>query len=206
MNPTNPLRLEPLTNKSLKLFRDLLGSSDFGGCFCAVWTSYGQDWTKRCNDPAQPNYFTTERLVNQGHHVGYLVFDNDELVGWTGSGPKTAFPQLETKLGSRLSSFSPKTWSVGCLAVPETHRGKKLSERIVAALILEARIHNSEVVEAYPIRPFHEPRIFRGTHSLYQRMGFEEVGSEKDGEFDIVLMRLPFPPDSSDESSSKEWS
>ena len=46
-------------------------------------------------------------------------------------------------------------------------------------------------LEAYPTRPFHEPRVFRGTYRLYQRLGFSEVGVDKDGEHEIVLMNLP---------------
>ena len=42
---------------------------------------------------------------------------------WTGSGPKTAFPLLKTKLASRLSDFSEKIWTVGCMAVSATFRG-----------------------------------------------------------------------------------
>lgn len=132
------LRLTPLVESLLPQFRTLLGANDFGGCFCAVWTSFGEDWSSRCGDPAQPNYFITEANVRKGRHVGYLVHENEELVGWTGSGPKTSFPWLESKLGSRLSPFSEKTWSVGCLAVPERHRGRNLSQRIVEAVIREA--------------------------------------------------------------------
>ncbi len=46
-------------------------------------------------------------------------------------------------------------------------------------------------LESYPVRPFHEPRVFRGTYQLYKRLGFAEVGSENDGDYEIVLMRLP---------------
>lgn len=102
------MRLEALTVDKLDTFRTLLGSSDFGGCFCAVWTSYGDDWVQRCKDKSQPNFFITKKNVEDGRHAGYLVYDGPDLVGWTGSGPKTEFPWLKTKLGSRLSEFSER--------------------------------------------------------------------------------------------------
>jgi GNAT superfamily N-acetyltransferase len=185
------LTLQPLKEETLGIFKELLGSSEFGGCFCAVWTSHGDDWIARCHDKSQPNFLITEKNVLEGRHVGYLVYQGNDLIGWTGSGPKIAFPFLKTKLGSRLSDFSPKTWSIGCLAVKEAFRGKGLSDLIIQSVIDEATAKGADTLEAYPIKPFHEPRIFRGTYELYKRLGFVECGSEKDGEYEIVLMNCP---------------
>lgn len=184
------IELKKLTSHDKEAFRELLGGTDFGGCFCAVWTNHGVDWSARCADPAQPNFHTTAKNLDDGRHVGYLVYLNDQLVGWTGSGPKTSFPLLKTKLGSRLSPSKQNIWSIACLAVPAKFRGKNISEKIVNAVIEEARSLGASSVEAYPVRPFHEPRIFRGTPSLYQRLGFKELGSEKDGDHEVLLVEL----------------
>lgn len=185
------LRLQSLTPDRLDIFRALLGSDDFGGCFCAVWTSYGDDWVDRCKDKAQPNFLITKKNIEAGKHVGFLVYDGDHLIGWTGSGPKTDFPFLKTKLGSRLSNFSSEIWSVGCLAVKATCRGKGIAGSIVKAVAEEAGKNGATGVEAYPTRPFHEPRVFRGTYQMYKRLGFGEVAFDKDGDYEIVLMNLP---------------
>jgi hypothetical protein len=182
------IQLKALTVENLDAFRNLLGSSEFGGCFCAVWTSFGEDWQKRCSDRSQPNYFQTAKDLESGRQVGYLVYSGKQLVGWTGSGPKTSFPLLKTKLGSRLSTFSNKAWSIGCLAVASEFRVKNLSEKIVCAVLREAQERGAKVVEAYPVRPFDEARIYRGSYQLFQRLGFKEIGSEKDGAFDILLL------------------
>lgn len=185
------LKLQPLTANKLDVFKELLGSNEFGGCFCAVWTSHGDDWSERCKDKAQPNFLITKKNVEAGKHVGFLIYDGDSLVGWTGSGPKTDFPFLKAKLGSRLSDFSSETWSVGCLAVKEAYRGKGIADLIVKAVAEEAEKNYATALEAYPTRPFHEPRVFRGTYQLYARLGFAEAGAERDGEYEIVLMNLP---------------
>lgn len=143
------LRLEALKPEKLDIFRELLGSNDFGGCFCAVWTSHSDDWVSRCNDKAQPNFFITKRNVEAGKHAGYFVYQGNSLVGWTGSGPKTTFPFLKTKLGSRLSEFSDNIWSVGCLSVRETFRGKGISDLIVRSISEEARSAGAVALEAY---------------------------------------------------------
>ena len=184
------LTLEALTVQKLDTFRELLGSSEFGGCFCAVWTSYSDDWASRCGDKAQPNFFITKKNVEDGRHAGFLIYQGTDLVGWTGSGPKISFPFLKTKLGSRLSEFSSNTWSIGCLAVKESFRGKGIADSIVKTVIEQARNNGAKAIEAYPVRPFHEPSIFRGTTRLYERLGFAEAGADKDGEHEVVLMRL----------------
>lgn len=185
------LKLQPLATDNLDVFKELLGSSDFGGCFCAVWTSFGDDWIDRCKDKAQPNFLITKKNVEAGKHVGFLIYHGNDLIGWTGSGPKTDFPFLKTKLGSRLSNFSSEIWSVGCLAVKGTHRGQGMSDIIVKTVAEEASRRGAVALEAYPTRPFHEPRVFRGTYHLYKRLGFFEVGAEKDGDYEIVLVSLP---------------
>lgn len=184
------LNLQSLTIDKLDVFKELLGSSEFGGCFCAVWTSFGDDWSDRCKDKAQPNFLVTKTNVEAGKHVGFLVYDGNNLVGWTGSGPKTDFPFLRTKLGSRLSDFSAEIWSVGCLAVKEAYRGNGIADLIVKAVSEEAEKKHATALEAYPARPFHEPRVFRGTYQLYDRLGFTETAAEKDGDYEIVLMSL----------------
>jgi GNAT superfamily N-acetyltransferase len=183
------VQLKPLTPTDLDAFRELLGTSDFGGCFCAVWTSHGSDWEKRCDDSSQPNYFLTKKDLNQGRHVGYLVYFEGQLVGWTGSGPKNSFPLMETKLGSRISEFSKEIWSIGCLALSAKFRGQNLAEKIVLAVIDEAKANGAKIIEAYPVRPFHEPRMYRGSYKLFQKLGFVEIAAEQDGEFDILLLQ-----------------
>jgi len=183
------LRLVALTPETLAEFGELLGSQEFGGCFCAVWTAFGEDWSARCADPARPNLETTSDRVHQGHHVGYLVYQGQELVAWTGAGPKLGFPLLETKLGSRLSPMSSETWSLSCVAIAASARGRGLSEEVVEAVIAEARGAGAKSLEAYPTDPWDEPRSYRGAASTYARLGFEVLGRDPEGEGAILLMR-----------------
>ena len=67
-----PIQLKPLLPEQLDEFKSLLGSTDFGGCYCAVWTSYGTDWATRCADKNAPNFFSTAERVNNGKHAGSI--------------------------------------------------------------------------------------------------------------------------------------
>jgi GNAT superfamily N-acetyltransferase len=184
------LSLEPLVADQLDTFRDFLGRDDFGGCFCAVWTAFGDDWVPRCRDSAQPNFHETKRRVLEGQHVGFLVLDETEPVAWTGSGPKSGFPLLATKLASRLTGVTGDVWSVACIAIRADRRGSGLSRRIVELLIDRARDAGATAMEAYPTRPWDEPRSYRGSETTFEKFGFQVEGSERDGESEILLMRL----------------
>lgn len=187
--PPVSISLEALGQDALDEFAGLLGGAGFGGCFCAVWTAFGPDWAARCQDPARPNLEETRRRVMRREHVGYLVRAEDELVAWTGAGPKTDFPGLATRLGSRRSEFVPQVWSIGCVAVRADLRGSGLSGRVVELVVAEARRNGARSVEAYPTRPWDEPRSYRGSRSTYERLGFVEVAGEPDGTSEILLMR-----------------
>ena len=188
VNYSNELRLEPLSMTNLPEFKELLGSNEFGGCFCAVWTSYDETWEKRCGDKSLPNFNITAKNTANGQHIGFLVYQNEEIVGWTGSGPKTAFPLLKEKLGSRLSSFESNKWSLGCIAIKNQYRSKGLAEKIINSVINKACENGAILLEAYPTRPWHEPRSYRGSFKMFERLGFIEKISEPDGDFEILLM------------------
>lgn len=188
--PRSMIRLEPLDDQTLGAFAALLGGQEFGGCFCAVWTSHGPGWSARCVDPARPNLAVTRERVLAGQHVGYLVRDGSEVVAWTGAGPKSGFPALGTRLAARLTPMSDDVWAIGCLAISRARRGAGLSASIVNQVIGLARAAGARAVEAYPTRPWDEPRSYRGSLTTYERLGFRESGAERDGDSEIVLLRL----------------
>lgn len=187
--------LKPLTPAELPAFRALLGGPDFGGCFCAVWHAFDENWVPRCQDPTQPNFAVTEKLVRAGGHAGYFIHEGPELIGWTGSGPKPGFPLLKEKLASRLTGMSPDVWSIGCLSIRERFRGHGYADRVVESLTELAISRGARWLEAYPVRPTHEPRLYRGTERLYARLGFAVAGAEKDGEHEVLLMRRELKSD-----------
>lgn len=85
-------------------------------------------------------------------------------------------------------------WAVGCIAIDPAHRGRGLADRVVAAVVARATAAGAAAVEAYPTRPYDEPRSYRGSERLYARHAFEVVGAEPDGDSSILLMRRELSP------------
>ncbi len=89
-----------------------------------------------------------------------------------------------------MTPATEEIWSIGCLALRADCRGAGLASRVVQAVVERARNAGASAIEAYPTRPWDEPRSYRGGHRLYARLGFLEVGSERDGESEVLLVRL----------------
>lgn len=179
------LALAPLTAETMSAFAALLGGDDFGGCFCAVWTSFGDDWVERCRDPARPNLAITEHDVRAGRRAGFLVLHDEDVVAWTGAGPASEFPALATRHGARRHPPRQDGWVLGCLAIRADYRGSGLSESVVRAVVNRAEMAGARAIDAYPVRPWDEPRSYRGAETTYTRCGFVEVGFDDP----VIVMR-----------------
>jgi hypothetical protein len=87
------------------------------GCFCASWLAMDSAWAARCKDPLKPNLAITRQNVALGHHIGFLVYEQERLVGWSGASPKAEYLSTEKdRLGARLSAFLSDAWAIGSLA------------------------------------------------------------------------------------------
>lgn len=177
-----------LTPAEIDAFVTLHDRACFGGCYCAVWTELGPDWGERCR-ARTPNRVSTMERVQRGEHVGFLVLEEGEVVGWTGAGPRLSFPRLHERKGARRFPNDPSDWILGCFALAPEHRGRGLAHRIVEAVLEHARSAGASGVDAFPVRPWDEPRAYRGAESLYAAHGFEVVGSEPDDQSEVLVMR-----------------
>jgi hypothetical protein len=183
------MELRALNASNFKAFASLF-TADGSGCYCAVWRTYDETWEQRCNDRAHPNRELANRLVNDGSHWGFLAFDGGTLMGWTASGPKTEFPLLKTKLGSRMTPFESSIWSVGCIAFKKAKDSELNSSQMIAAVARKAMAAGAEFLEAYPTDPWDQARGYRGSYLQYLQLGFREHSSEEDDASRVVCMRL----------------
>jgi GNAT superfamily N-acetyltransferase len=174
------LSLVRLDKRRFADFERLLSGREFNGCYCALWRRHGPDWEERCKSRPKENLEDARLALAEGAHVGFLALRESDgaFVGWTGSGPKTAFPYMKDRFGSRLGPFEDSLWAVGCVAVAFPHRGVGYGSRIVELVVEEARRSGARAVEACPVEPEHESEAFRGSKALYESLGFVLCGQE----------------------------
>lgn len=184
------LLLEPLTSRGMTAFETLMSGREFGGCFCAVWREFGADWEERCRKRSHENLESTRKVVKAGGKTGFLIKTDStgEVVAWCGAGPKTSFPLLKDKPGSRLGPFDDSTWAVACLAVAFKHRGLGISRGAVELVAAEAQRSGAKAIEGYPLDPESDQGAYRGSRALFESAGFRAAGSEPSG--DGVVLRM----------------
>lgn len=190
------LRLTPLDRRHMQDFEHLLSGKEFGGCFCAVWTNFDETWEDRCKSRPQENLEATRNRVNARKHVGFLVIRDSDgaVVAWTGSGPKTAFPYLKDKLGSRTGPFDDSVWSIGCLAIGRSYRGLHYSRQIAELVVEEARQAGAKTIESYPKEPSSDDSAYRGSKAFYEAIGFAVAGQEQEGSYSLLRMEKALQP------------
>ncbi len=184
------LRLSLLDKRRMQDFEHLLAGKEFGGCYCALWSNYDETWDERCKTRPEENLEHTRARVVARKHTGYLVIRDSDgaVVAWTGSGPKTAFPRMKDRPGSRTGPFEDGVWAVGCVSIARSYRGLGYSRQIIQAVIDEAKHAGAKSIEAYPIEPAAEDQAFRGSKETYEALGFTLAGQEKEGSYNHLRM------------------
>jgi GNAT superfamily N-acetyltransferase len=184
------LRLERLEPRHMTAFETLHSGKEFGGCYCAVWSNFDKDWETRCQSRPHENLEHTRKKVKAGEHAGFLVIDDADgaVVGWTASGPKTSFPLLKDKPGSRRGPWDDAVWAIGCLAIGFRYRGAGNAGRIIDLVVAQARTAGANSVEAYPLDPETDNAAYRGSRKTYEGLGFVAADSEPSGESTALRM------------------
>lgn len=188
--PLTGVHLVPLTPELISTFRKFHCDVG-GGCFCAVWSSFDQNWQERCaKDAGFANFEHTAEAVRSGERPGFFLFKEGQPVAWTATGLKQQFPYLSTKYGSRLTIAEETRWSIGCLTVHPKMRGQGLLNVLIKCILQKARASGAKDIEAYPVVPGNAERAYRGSVQLFTRHGFQKVTSERLGDEEFTVMRL----------------
>lgn len=119
-----------------------------------------------------------KKLVDSGEVPGVLGYLDGKPVGWCAIEPRERFSSL-----ARSRLFQPvdavPVWSIVCLFVEKTRRGKGLSSKLIEGAVRYAKTRGARVIEAYPVEPKKDPMpavfAYAGLASAYRKAGFREV-------------------------------
>ncbi|WP_404287440.1 GNAT family N-acetyltransferase [Glutamicibacter arilaitensis] len=119
---------------------------------------------------------------------GVVAYRDSVPVGWCSISPRSQIPLLErSKLIRPVDGV--KVWSIICVVVRSGYRRQGVSTAMLEGAVQYAKGLGAPAVEAYPVDP--EGRMdltmaFVGTRKMFERVGFEVVGST-----DAVASRMP---------------
>ena len=193
------LTIRPLTVEQWPALEDLFGRAGASnGCWCMYWR-IGPRYRSR---PRADNKEDLARLAAAGSAgaggaagpagiaPGLLAFDGGVAVGWCELAPRTDLGWLARARYLQPPDDLP-VWSVPCFYVRRTHRGRGVTDALIAAAISAASAAGAPALEAYPVDiavPGHTRNLFPGIASTFARHGFQVVARHKP---DRPVMRRP---------------
>jgi len=128
------------------------------------------------------------KMLNEGRINGYLVYDQNVVVGWCNAG------NIEDYIENRYQ-FIPdfarnkiigKTMSVVCFSISPKYRGKGVSTALLEKVVFDAKNQGYAAVEGYAhVAKGQYDMDFKGPLKLYEKLGFV-AAAECNG---VVIMR-----------------
>ena len=127
-------------------------------------------------------------LCEREHPPGVVTYLDGVPVGWCSISPRAEIPRLvQSKLIRPLDDVP--VWSIICVVVRGGHRRKGVTGHLIDGAVGYAAANGAPAVEAYPVDPVGRMDLtmaFVGTRSMFERAGFEVVGTT-----DAVASRMP---------------
>lgn len=143
-----------------------------GLCQCvAWWVPVWDGWSDRT---AEENRALRESLFDQGQYDGYLLFADEEPIGWAQVGRRD-------RLGKLVREYSlppePTTWAITCFLLAPKARGLGLARRLLEGIVSDLPRRGVTSLEAFPRRGegLSPEEIWTGPESLFLHSGFSLV-------------------------------
>ena len=186
------LRIEALAVSNLHEFLEFFDHEAFNGsnekwdgCYCQFYLNSAER-----NEAIKANPVTKAAInrsdactrVETGKMQGYLAFDGDQVVGWNLAGESLLFPEVPDANETLARML--------CFVIHPKRRGEGIASAMLAHAVEDLRIRGFAAIEAAPYRATENFELnYRGTVSMFEKAGFEQVADL--GDFGL-LMRLEF--------------
>jgi GNAT superfamily N-acetyltransferase len=169
------LTFHPLKPERWSDFETLFGARGAcGGCWCMYWRLPPKDFKE---GKKGGNKNAMRELVCDGRVTGILAYNGKTPVGWCSVEPRQEFPTLTRSRVLKAVDDVP-VWSVSCLYVEKSHRGKGVSVDLLRAAVKYVAKCGGRIVEGYPVEPKTDsmPDAFAwtGLASAFLKAGFKE--------------------------------
>lgn len=152
-------------------------------CWCMVFRATPEE--ARHKDGASRRAAMKGR-IDAGVPVGILGYRDGEPVAWCSIAPRPTYRRLR---GATVEGEDPeRVYSLACLFIRRDLRGQGLTRQLIAAAAEHARAAGAAVLEAYPVPPDSPSYRFMGITPVFERLGFERVGTAGKRR---TIMRLP---------------
>lgn len=116
-----------------------------GWCFCTAW--WVPTWDGWSDRSAEENKRLREKLLDQGEYDAYLLYSEDQPIGWCQVG-------LHERLEKLVKQFSlPPTdsvWAITCFLIVPHYRRQGMASHLLAKIVEDLKIRGAKSVLAFP--------------------------------------------------------
>lgn len=113
-------------------------------------------------------------LILKGVMTGYLLYDNNHMIGWCNAGDKTNYlPICENSEFQTDACVKGMIKVLYCIDISPNYQGKGIANCIMEKVLSDAKEEGYAYVEGYPFVDRNFIWQYRGPVRLYEKYGFE---------------------------------
>ena len=141
-------------------------------CWCMVWRQTPAEARQR---DGKSRRAALRSRVMRGVPIGLLGYRDGVPVAWCSIAPRATYRSLGG-IDDHADDASA-VWSLVCFFIKREFRGQGAADQLLRAAVAHARGRGAKIVEAYPVDPGSPSYRFMGFAGLFERAGFEKVGT-----------------------------
>lgn len=149
-------------------------------CNCVAW--WCPTWDEFKNRTETQNREQRESLFSQGEYDGYVLYDNNEPIGWSQVGKRDRLSKLCQQYDLILS---PDTYAITCFNIIPKYRRKGLVHRFMSEIITDLKASGVKHVQGFPKKKTEDP--WTGPESAFKKAGFK---IERDGDSPVYSLEI----------------
>lgn len=120
-----------------------------------------------------------KELISNGIMTGYLIYDNNQVIGWCNTGDKEDYlPICENAEFQTDDCGRGRIKVLYCIDIAPNYQGKGIANRIMEKVLSDAKEEGYSYVEGYPFVDTNFIWQYRGPVRLYEKYGFEMYGKK----------------------------
>lgn len=143
--------------------------NECGWCFCtAWWVPTWEGWSDRT---AEENKRLRQELLDQGEYDGYLLYREDQPIGWCQVGRQDRLEKLVQQFS--LPSET-NVWAITCFLIAPQYRRQGMATRLLDDIIEDLWLQGAKRIFAFPKsgENFDQLDLWNGPLSMYLQAGF----------------------------------
>ncbi|GAA4126309.1 GNAT family N-acetyltransferase [Knoellia locipacati] len=170
----------PVTPDRFEDFADVINRNRRAThCWCLSHRLTAAEITELGGDGDDQRERAMRALCERAHPPGVVTYRDGEPVGWCNIGPRAEITRLHRST-LMLPTDDLPVWSIVCVAVRSGHRRQGVSQHLIDGAVAYAAAHGAPAVESHPVDPDGRMDLtmaFVGTRAMFERAGFEVVGT-----------------------------